>query len=34
MNANNMPKAIEVAKGCAMVKDGSGSVEVALVLEM
>jgi hypothetical protein len=34
VTANSLPLAIEMAKGCPMVKDGSGSVEVAEILEM
>lgn len=34
VSAGGMPKAIEMAKGCPMVKNGSGSVEIAEVHEM
>lgn len=34
VNADSMEAACEMAKGCPMVKDGSGSVEVAECLDM
>lgn len=34
INADSAEAACEAAKGCPMVKDGSGTVEVAEVLEM
>lgn len=34
VNADTIEAACEMAKGCPMVADGSGSVEVAEVLEM
>ena len=34
VSAEGMPNAIEMAQGCRMVKNGSGSVEVAEVHEM
>ena len=34
VNADNMEAACEIAKGCPMVTDGSGSVEVAEIHEM
>lgn len=34
VNAANMDAAIEMAKGCPMVADGSGNVEVAEAMEM
>lgn len=34
IKASDMDAAVAVAKGCPMVKDGSGSVEVAEIMEM
>jgi len=34
VNADNMDGATAIAKGCPMVKNGSGSVEVSEVIEM
>ncbi len=34
IEASSKDEAVEMAKGCPMVKDGSGSVEVAEVLQM
>lgn len=34
VSADSLPKAIEMAQGCPIVKDGSGSVEVAELMEM
>ena len=34
VSADALPQAVEMAQGCPMVKDGSGSVEVAEIHEM
>ena len=34
VDAPDIDAAIEMAKGCPMVKDGSGSIEVAPIIEM